>query len=105
MTRDSRHELAEARSLALHETVARRIADDPTVLARARERVLGWIAAGQPHAEFAEAWLALLDGPSESLLSVLTGRSEQAIELRQVSPFAGVVPPRERWALWRATRP
>jgi hypothetical protein len=35
---------------------------------------------------------------------VLTERSERAAELRQSSPFAGVLSPAERWHIWRLTR-
>jgi hypothetical protein len=36
--------------------------------------------------------------------SFLVERSELADELRQSSPFAGALEPRERWRIWRATR-
>ena len=103
--RDDRHELAEARSLALHRVVAERLKGDPAVLDRAKQRIDEWLRLGQPHPEYALAWRDLLTGPLDALLAVLTDGSERARSLRQVTPFAGVVSPRERWALWRETRP
>ena len=104
MDRDDRHELAEARSLALHRVVAERLRRDPAVLARAKARVDDWLRRGQPHVEYARAWQSLLSGSMDELVALLVDGSERARALRQVTPFAGVVNPRERWALWRETR-
>jgi hypothetical protein len=82
------HRLAEERSLEYHRVVAERLADDPTLLERARERV--------------GAWAEYLSGPLASLQALLIDRGEQAAELRQSTPFAGALDPRERWQLWQA---
>ena len=54
---------------------------------------------------------AVLDDGVEAVLDVLTSRSPQAVELRQNSPFAGVLPEAERRAVlatfassWRGDR-
>ncbi|MGA8260810.1 MAG: hypothetical protein WB783_11400, partial [Arenicellales bacterium] len=44
-------------------------------------------------------WEELLDGDEDRLVVVLTSPSEDARRLRSSSPFAGVISPRERWAL------
>jgi len=48
----------------------------------------------------AARWLGecarLLDGPVDELLEAMTSRSERGCELRQNSPFAGVLTQRER---------
>ena len=41
-------------------------------------------------------WERLLDRPVDELLEALTSRSERGCELRQNSPFAGVLTQRER---------
>lgn len=51
--------------------------------------------AGRVQADF-EAWEQLLDGPLERLFDVLTSASPRAVELRQNTPFAGVLTPAER---------
>lgn len=96
------HRRAELRSLALHREIAARIAADPTLLGPARRRVAGWLAAGGPSREYAAAWQALLDGSGEVLLAALRADDERSRDLRQATPFAYVVPPRERWRIWRA---
>lgn len=94
------HRLAEARSLAYHEIVARRIADEPAIPQRARERVAARLRqAPPPH--HAVAWADKLSGTRESLQEFLVDPGEHARELRQSTPFAGALDPRERWRLWR----
>lgn len=95
------HRLAEERSLALHRAVAARLIADPALVERARERVREWVASGRIHVEYAEAWTRILGAPVEDVARAITDESEAARALRQTTPFAGVVPPRERWAIWR----
>ncbi|MCU0579492.1 MAG: hypothetical protein MUF69_08095 [Desulfobacterota bacterium] len=35
--------------------------------------------------------------PLDDLLALMVSPSEEACRLRQCSPFAGILPPRERW--------
>ena len=98
------HRLAEERSLAYHRAVADGLRRDPGRLDEARRRVAGWLKAGQPHPSYAQAWQELLAGPLDVLVGLLGDESEQARALRQVTPFAGFLDPRERWRLWRAVR-
>jgi hypothetical protein len=48
-----------------------------------------------------DRWRAVLDAGIESVLDVLTSSTPHAIELRQNSPFAGVLPKRSAWRSWR----
>jgi hypothetical protein len=98
------HELAEERSLAIHRVVAERLRTDPALVAAARTRVEGWLADGSVHPAYARDWQALLDGDLAVLLATLSDSGERARALRQCSPFAGVVDPRTRWAIWREVR-
>ena len=101
LTRDQR------RSLWLAYAVAAHIVDDPPAavavaranLGRMRKAVRGvarlWL----------DEWEHLLDGPVDELLDVFTSRSPRARELRQNSPFAGLLGEEERLrvlAAWRA---
>ncbi len=104
MDRTNRHRLLEARSLALHREVARRLRENPALLAQAREHVERWSAQGTMSLTYADAWRRLLDGPLDALLALLIDESEAARALRQNTPFTFVVAPRDRWRLWRETR-
>lgn len=97
------HHLAEARSLAYHCEVARRLLSTPALVEQARARVQDWIRE-ERSSHYARRWLELLDGPLEDLVGTLRDPGEQARALRQATPFAGVLSPKERWALWREIR-
>ena len=94
-----------ARSLALHREVAERLRRDPELLNAARERVERWLAEGSVHAKWAESWSSILDAGLEAVIEVLTDTGSAAHDLRQVSPFAGVLDPRTRWMILRACSP
>lgn len=97
------HETAQRRSIALHALIAERL--DDALLARTRARLEDWLAEGAPASErVVRAWLELLDGPPAELRARLVEDSETMRDLRQCTPFAGVVAPRERWRLIRMVR-
>lgn len=47
-------------------------------------------------------WEQLLDGPVEAVAEVLTSKDQRSVELRQSSPFAGLLSERERTAVLTA---
>lgn len=97
------HRLAEARSRAYHRVIAERLS--PAMIAAARAQLERWVTQRAAlHPTYAEAWRRLLDGPLDGVRVVLVGDDAQSAALRQVSPFAGMISPRERWALWRSVR-
>lgn len=99
------HRLAEERSVAYHRAIAARLERERDVLDVARRRVEGWLASSvDPPPFYARRWAEVLAGDSASVASFLVERSELADELRQSSPFAGALSPRERWVIWRETR-
>ena len=99
-----RHELTreEMRSLWLNRAVAARVAQDPAgVLARARSNLDRFerVHEGSTVTRWLERWRRLLDAGPESVMEVLTSTAPEAAELRQNSPFAGVLPEHERQAV------
>ncbi|HEY2031161.1 MAG TPA: hypothetical protein VGH20_18345 [Myxococcales bacterium] len=98
------HRLAEERSLAYHLRVAQLLGEQPEILSVARQRATAWAESGEHHAPYARAWLAILDGGIERIRAALTDDSEHGRALRQATPFAGAVDPRERWKIWREVR-
>jgi hypothetical protein len=99
------HSLAEERSLALHRAIAERLRSDPRILERARERVRRWAESGGAHPDYVDAWEVVLSRPPEGIAAFLVDPGEHARALRQASPFAGSLTPRERWSIWRAVSP
>lgn len=58
----------------------------------------------QPVPTYARGWSEILAQDVASIARFLVDPGERARELRQSSPFAGYLSPRERWQLWRETR-
>lgn len=99
------HRTAELRSIALHEIVARRMAEDPAVLATARRRVDAWLADGGPvDPRYAARWRHLLARKPAEIASALVADTEEMRDLRQSSPFAGVITQGEWWEIVRNVR-
>jgi len=95
----------ERRSLHLHRAIARRLEESPElVLARAQDTLL-LMRGKHPEAEqlFRE-WEVLLDRPVSELLPALIDPSPRGRELRQVTPFAGILTAEERTGVYRSFR-
>jgi hypothetical protein len=101
---DGLHAAAEQRSLELHRAVAERLRADPALVERARDRVARWLRDGTVARPYAEAWQTVLGRPLEELTGFLVDPGEEASRMRQTSPFAGVLAPRERWDILRRMR-
>lgn len=98
------HDLAEKRSLAYHQAVARRLLDEPALVEQARERLAAWIDEGGRAAPLARRWVEVLGRPLPEIVAFLNSDSDEARQLRQATPFAGLLPPRQRWQLWKDVR-
>jgi excisionase family DNA binding protein len=91
----------QLRSLWLSHAVAGRLVEDPHgVLARARNNLAEMLAhSARGSAKiWLQKWQQLLEGPVEGVLEALTSRSPISRELRQNSPFAGVLTDVQRQA-------
>jgi len=91
----------DRRSLALHRVIARRLMDEPErVLAQARLNLDRMAARDTGPSQLLEEWRVVLDRPLRALLPLLTDPDPWARELRQVTPFAGVLSAGERAAVY-----
>ena len=95
----------QLRSLWLHRAAAGLVARDPIgTLDRARattERLL----AGEPDgARWLRQWLSLIDRGPEAVMRAMSSIDPLARELRQNSPFLGLLPDEERRAILDAFR-
>jgi hypothetical protein len=100
----SDHQLAERRSLAYHGEIATRLDADPALLSRARSRVESWLSSGAVARFYAEQWRDILARSRAEVQIALLDPSEPMRMLRQVSPFAGALAPRDRWRIGRSVR-
>lgn len=96
----------ERRALRLAYATAGAIVRDPDTaidLARSNIERMRPTARGQAR-RWLDEWARLIDGPVERLLSELTSHGPKGRELRQNSPFAGLLADEERSAVLTASR-
>jgi hypothetical protein len=98
------HRLAELRSIALHEAIGAEITRRPELVDLARQRIRTSTAEGKLAPAHRDAWLRVLDRRVEDIVAFLREDSEEARELRQATPFTGIIGARERWRIWRSVR-
>jgi hypothetical protein len=98
------HGLAEERSLAYHRRVAELLSSRPGLIDEARKRARTWAESESRSAAWARQWERILEGSPEEIARQLVDPSERGRALRQSTPFAGALDPRERWRLWREVR-
>ncbi len=101
----SDHMRLDARSLALHSAVARRLVDDPSLLGKAKAILERWKRASVPPSPryFAD-WERVMRRRPEQVAAFLVSMSDEAVRLRQSSPFAPLVTPEERERIYEAFR-
>ncbi len=95
----------QLRSLWLHRVVAGRVAANPdTTLSLARENARRFLSRGPSSgsARWLRRWLRLIDMGPEPVMEMLTSTSGVAREMRQNSPFAGLLTEPERLSVLRA---
>ncbi len=92
----------DRRSLALHHAIARLLEEDPDrSLARAHQ-VLALMRSRNPHASaLLDEWELILRRPIEAIVEVMGDPRPWARELRQVTPFAGLLSAAQRTAVLR----
>jgi hypothetical protein len=92
--RSGGHGRASARSLAYHRVVARRLRRP--MVEEARHVLYRWRDQGRIDPRYAERWEDLLSRPLSEIRRALIDESPEAVDLRQNSPFAGLLSEAER---------
>jgi hypothetical protein len=94
------HDRLEQRSLTLHRAIAEKLRKHPELLDIARENLDRWSAMGSRSQPYFDTWRGILEQPFEEVLAVIGEDSPRMRELRQSTPFAGVLEPKERWRVY-----
>ncbi len=96
----------QEKSLWLHRALLTPMLTDPdAVIRKARENLRRWSGMHRPDGMtvgYFKKWDQVLDDGLDAVLEVLTSTSEEACELRQNSPFAGVLPDETRLKVLRS---
>lgn len=95
----------EDRSLWLHHAIAAKLRADPdAALERARRNLARMAAVHPGAAPLLREWRRILRRPIPDIVDVLLDPRPHARDLRQVTPFAGLLPARERADVYASFR-
>lgn len=92
--RSATHERAQARNLAYHRAIAQRLRRP--MVNEARHTLFRWRSEGRIPDYYADRWAAILDRPIGDIRRTLVAATPEADDLRQTSPFAGLLSEPER---------
>jgi transcriptional regulator with XRE-family HTH domain len=91
---ESRHQVQDLQSLALHEEAVRMVRADPALLALAQQSLERWLASGNSRsATLWREWQGIL---RDRQWRKILGRTRRAQELRQASPLTSILPDQVR---------
>jgi hypothetical protein len=94
------HQEIDQRSLALHQLVATKVRGNPALMDKAREILQRWRTTVSPRTyPYLDEWQRLIDQGVETCLAAAVEDSEQAAAMRQASPLACLLAPKERFEL------
>lgn len=96
------HERASRRSLAYHRAIARRLRR--SMADEALHRIWAWRDQGRIDARYADRWEQVLRAPVAEIRAILGEDTPAGRDLRQNSPFAGVLSEAERNKIVREVR-
>lgn len=97
-----RHRISELRSLAYHRALAPRLRRP--MIDDARRRIQRWEAEGKIDPRYARRWEILLGKPISEIRKVIRADAQSARDLRQSSPFAGLLSEPERRKILEAVK-
>lgn len=84
----------------MHRAIAAKLLATPGLVAIAHDNLKRWTAGrSQP---YMDAWGELLAKPIAELAARIQEDNEPMQAMRQTSPFAGILSPRERWEIYDA---
>ncbi len=94
---ESRHQVQDLQSLALHEEAVRLLRSDPTLLHQAQETLHSWLESGNSRSR--GLWLEWQDILNHGNWRKALARTRRAQELRQASPLTTVLPDEVRQSI------
>ena len=99
----SDHMRLDARSLALHAAVARKLLENPSLIDQARSTLERWKELHGPNLpSYFDEWERMLQRRPEEVAGMIVSMTEDATRLRQSSPFVNVLTPSERSKIFEA---
>lgn len=101
----SDHRILDARSLAMHCVIAKKIEGNRSLLDIAQQNLANWdkknVGSRPRHLQ---EWEVILSKPWPEIAQLITSMDDEATRLRSSSPFAGVLDSKERNRIYAAFR-
>lgn len=95
----------DKRSLAFHQAIAAALTKDPAAVISKARRNLDKLRRLHPEAmSLLEEWQRWLDLPTDTIVQKMQSSEMHAREMRQVSPFSGILSGRERTVILKKFR-
>lgn len=95
----------QERSLLLHAAIARELRARETEVIQIARRNISRMRSVNPHAwRLLEDWEQILQGPISHIVACMLDPGEHGRDLRQVSPFGGVLTPAQRVRFYQSFR-
>ncbi len=91
---ESRHQVQDLQSLALHEEAVRQVRSDPALLLQAQATLQRWLEGGNSRSS--SLWMEWKDILRQGQWRKILSRTRRAQELRQASPLTAVLPQQAR---------
>jgi len=96
------HAFIDRRSLALHRLAVDKIRKDPSLFAIVQANLTRWRTIIDPRSlSYLDRWQALVDEGMDRCLAVAIEDSEFGRNMRQSTPFAGILSNKERFEFFR----
>ena len=97
----SDHMRLEERSIALHREIAKRVRANPELIAMVGKNIEQWIEKSGEIPVWNE-WRKILRRPIDQIIDMMVSPGEKARQLRQSTPFCGILTPKERWKIYES---
>jgi hypothetical protein len=99
------HERLDRRSLAMHRAIAEKLRARPELIEIAIDNLDRWSAIASRSQRYWDTWREILGRPLPEVLDIIQRDDERMTALRQATPFAGILDPAERWAIYARFAP
>jgi hypothetical protein len=84
----------------MHRAIAEKLRANPALIEIARDNLDRWSLTQGRSQSYWDAWREILNRPLPEILDLVVEESERMTAMRQATPFAGVLEPAERWAIY-----
>ena len=81
-----------------------RLLQDPSLLEIARDNLRRWKEKQGRASPYFERWEEILALPVEEIAEIMVSEDPRMVDLRQSTPFCGILLPKERWQVYEAFR-